>query len=157
MTSKRSTHTFRLVGLVAAGGLVLTGLAAPAFAATKYPPKPKSLKASVTSSSVKLSWVSGKGSTKGFNVYRSTSSSVRLKYPLNGKKLLTKTSFTSSRLSSNKSYWFVVQSVDAKGHKSASGALKATTLPKAPSVPNLSAKAGKAGSNTVTLTWSPGS
>src|SRR6478735_6007647 len=152
MTSHRTGITLRVLGSVAAAALVVAGVALPAQAASK-PPKPKSVKAVATSSTVTVTWKSGKGSTKGFNIYRSTSSKVKLSKPLNGKKLTTKTSFRTTGLASNKSYWFVVQSVNKSGKKSQAGKIKVTTLNVAPKAAAVTAAAGD---RQVALSWKAG-
>src|SRR4051794_21232843 len=132
MTPSRPRLFLRLLGSLVVGGVVLAAVAVPAEAATKKPPVPKSVKAkAITASTVTVTWKSGKGSTKGFNVYRSTTSRVSLSKPLNGKKKLGKstTSFKAKGLASNKSYWFVVQSVGSKNKKAQAKAIKVTTLP----------------------------
>ena len=110
MTAHRSTSLVRVLGVVAAGALITAGAVVPASAASN-PPAPRDVKAVPSSGAVTLTWTSGKGSTKGFNVYRSTSSSVRLSNPLNGRRLITARSYRSAGLVDGRTYWFVVQSV----------------------------------------------
>src|SRR6478752_25960 len=125
--SRAAKHTVRLIGITAAGGLMFAGAAAPAFAANRKPPPPKALTLKAATSSVFLDWKSGGGSTKGFNVYRSTTSTVKLSKPIN-RHPLKKSWYSAKGLRNGTTYWFVVQSVNGKGKHAETRKRQVTTL-----------------------------
>ena len=150
-----SSVLYRVLGGVAAAGVVLAGAAVPASAAPSgKPPAPKSVKGvGDYTTSIKLTWKSGKGSTKGFNVYRSTSSKVSTKSSnkVNG-KLLTSTWIRDRGLLANKTYWFVVQSVGKNNKTTNAKAIAVKTREAAPLPAVLT---GTPGDRSAKLTWTP--
>jgi hypothetical protein len=86
--------------------------------ATLPPPPPISLSASSTTSAVTLTWVSGEGSTAGFNVYRNGSLLAKVTSP----------SYMDSNLTPSATYSYSVSAYDAAGMSSLmSGALTVST------------------------------
>ncbi len=149
-----AARTFARLGAAVAGGaLLLAGVVAAPAEAVTAPPKPTLVKASPGAERVLVSWKSGGGSTVGFNVYRSTTATVALTAPRNGATRLTGTSFLDRSITDGRTYWYVVQSVDAAGHKAQSPVVKVVVPLRAPGLPLVTATPGNA---RATLNFAPG-
>ena len=79
--------------------------------------------------SVKLAWDPNPESfLAGYNVYRSEQSGVFTSPPINGKTLVTRTSFTDSTVQPSRTYYYVVTAVSTDGQESAYSNQVQTTI-----------------------------
>ena len=126
---------------------------------TTAPMAPTGLNAVPGSTTVNLTWAApADPDVKGYNVYRSESSSVSLTSPINGGTLVTGTSYTDTGRINGTRYYYVVTAVDTSANQSvASDEANATpfldTTP--PAAPTDLAATG--GNKLVNLTWTANS
>src|SRR6478735_3955624 len=114
---------------------------------------------------VYLAWYSGGGTTTGFNIYRSTTSTVALTNPINGATPRGAWSYQDTNVVGGTRYWYRIQAVDGTGVGAATAAISSlptgtgTPSPtppplQAPGTPSLTATANV---SSVNLAWAAGS
>lgn len=120
-----------------------------AITARPIPAVPTSLKAASTSyNSIKISWAAA-GGASGYQVYRSTSSSGT--YTLIGST--TATSYTSTGLTTNITYYYKIKSYNVDGSSTLYSSLSSATSTKPmPSVP-ASVKAASSSYTSIKVSW----
>jgi Fibronectin type III domain len=124
------------------------------FTTSNPTPRPKATTAQAGNGRVTLTWASGGGSTSGFNIYRSKSSKVSFKKPINAKPLAkTRSGFVDTKVKNGTTYFYVVRSLSAR-HKPSSGAKVSARPLVPPATPK--AVAATSGDGQVKIKWSSG-
>src|SRR4051794_11082831 len=130
------------------------------FTVRNTPKPPLSARAVAADNRVNVFWHSAGGPTRGFNVYRSTSTPVPLTKPLNGSSPLRSSaaSFVDRTAHNGTTYRYVVVAVGVHGlHSKPTSTLTARPLPAAPTPPpapknvDASAAAGQ-----INVSWTSG-
>jgi hypothetical protein len=123
-----------------------------AFTTSNPTPAPLATAAKPGNGRVTLTWASGGGSTKGFDIYRSTTSTISYRKPINAKPLAkTKSSYTDRTAKNGTTYHYVVRAVSTL-HRATSGA-KVLARPLEPPKRPASVLA-TSGDRRVKVTWS---
>ena len=124
------------------------------FTASNPTSKPTAVAAKAGNARVTLTWASGGGTTGGFDIYRSSTSTIHYTKPLNAKPLSkTASSFVDKTAKNGVTYWYVVRAVSTK-HKGASGA-KVSARPLVPPKTPTSVTA-LSGNSNVKVSWGNG-
>ena len=148
---KDGKHTVTAVVTTTAGH---KSVVTSAFTASNPTPKPVATAAKAGNGRVTLTWASGGGRTGGFQIYRSTSSHVSFKKPINAKPLTkTTSSYTDKSVKNGTTYYYVIRAISTL-HASASGARVSARPLVPPSRPTGVTALSRDGE--ISLTWSSG-
>jgi Abnormal spindle-like microcephaly-assoc'd, ASPM-SPD-2-Hydin len=111
-----TTYNYVVVAVSAHGLMSKPSLTLRARPSASPPPPPKAVQATAASAQIVVKWVSGGGTTDGFDVYRSTLKNVPLTNPINLSPV-DATTYTDP-VQTPGTYFYVVQAISADGVRS---------------------------------------